>query len=136
MPETQKQSSRGVLQKRCFWGLRPATSLKKRLWHRCFPVNFVKFLRAPFLIEHLRWLLPETAGISICLITLNIWQGFEYASGMNMLRYSYNNIIIIAAVITLEFLSAQFLHRFLSLWLEGVETLKYRGVCRPPYGKV
>ena len=22
---------------------------KKRLWHRCFPVNFVKFLRTPFL---------------------------------------------------------------------------------------
>ena len=26
-------------------GLRPATLLKKRLWHRSFPVNFVKFLR-------------------------------------------------------------------------------------------
>ena len=36
---------------------RPATLLKKRLWHRCFPVNFVKFLRTPFLTEHLRWLL-------------------------------------------------------------------------------
>ena len=23
--------------------------LKKRLWHRCFPVNFVKFLRTTFL---------------------------------------------------------------------------------------
>ena len=28
-------------------GLRPATLFKKRLWHRCFPVNFVKFLRTP-----------------------------------------------------------------------------------------
>ena len=28
---------------------RPATLLKKRLWHRCFLVNFVKFLRASFL---------------------------------------------------------------------------------------
>ena len=36
---------------------RPATLLKKRLWHRCFPVNFVKFLRTPFFIEHLWWLL-------------------------------------------------------------------------------
>ena len=36
---------------------RPATLLKKGLWHRCFPVNFVKFLRTLFLIEHLRWLL-------------------------------------------------------------------------------
>ena len=30
---------------------------KKRLWHRCFPVNFGKFLRTPFLIEQFRWLL-------------------------------------------------------------------------------
>ena len=29
-------------------GLRPATLLKKRLWPRCFPVNFTKFLRTPF----------------------------------------------------------------------------------------
>ena len=26
-----------------------ATLLKKRLWRRCFPVDFVKFLRTPFL---------------------------------------------------------------------------------------
>ena len=30
--------------------------IKKRLWHRCFPMNFVKFLKRPFFIEHL-WLL-------------------------------------------------------------------------------
>ena len=28
---------------------RPATLLKKRLWHRCFPVNFLKFARTAFL---------------------------------------------------------------------------------------
>ena len=38
-------------------GLRSATFLKKRLGHRCFPVNFAKFLRTHFLTEHLRWLL-------------------------------------------------------------------------------
>ena len=27
----------------------PATLLKKRPWHSCFPVNFVKFLRTTFL---------------------------------------------------------------------------------------
>ena len=37
--------------------LRPATLLKMRLWHRCFPVNFVKFLRIPYFTEHPRWLL-------------------------------------------------------------------------------
>ena len=30
-------------------GLRPETLLKKRLCHRCFPMNFAEFLRTPFL---------------------------------------------------------------------------------------
>ena len=34
--------------------LRPATLLKKRLWHRCFPVKFSKVLRTPFVTEHVR----------------------------------------------------------------------------------
>ena len=38
-------------------GLRPATSLKKRLWYKFFPVNFVKFQRTPFFTEHVWWLL-------------------------------------------------------------------------------
>ena len=40
-----------------FAGLRPATLLKKRPWHRWFPVNFVKFLRTPFFKEDFWWLL-------------------------------------------------------------------------------
>ena len=36
------------------WGLRPEALLRKRLWHRCVPVNFVKFLRTYFFTEHLR----------------------------------------------------------------------------------
>ena len=35
-------------------GLRPATLLKKRLWHRCFLVNFAKFLRNIDFVEHLQ----------------------------------------------------------------------------------
>ena len=38
-------------------GLFFATLLKKRFWHRCFPVNFRKFLRTPFYTEHFWWLL-------------------------------------------------------------------------------
>ena len=30
-------------------GPKPATLLKKSLWDGCFPVNFAKFLRVPFL---------------------------------------------------------------------------------------
>ena len=40
-------------------GLRPATLLTKRLWHWCFPLNVAKFLRTPFCIELLRWLLRK-----------------------------------------------------------------------------
>ena len=36
---------------------RPATLLKKRLWHRCFPVNFSNFLRTHFLHNTSRRLL-------------------------------------------------------------------------------
>ena len=38
-------------------GLRAATLSKKRLWHRCFTVNFTKFIRTIFFTEHLWWLL-------------------------------------------------------------------------------
>ena len=31
--------------------------LKKRLQRSCFPVNFAKFLKTPFFIGHLQWLL-------------------------------------------------------------------------------
>ena len=38
-------------------GLRPAILFKKRLWHRCFPLNFAKIFKNTFFTEHLRWLL-------------------------------------------------------------------------------
>ena len=43
--------------------LRPATLLKKRLWHRGFPVNFLKFLRIPFSIEQLYCQLLTAKGL-------------------------------------------------------------------------
>ena len=36
---------------------RPASLWRKRIWHWCFPVNFEKFLRAPFLQNTSGWLL-------------------------------------------------------------------------------
>ena len=37
----------------CVWQPKACNFLKKRLWHRCFPVNFVQFLRIPFFTERL-----------------------------------------------------------------------------------
>ena len=50
-------------------GLRPATLLKKRLWHRCFPVNFVKLLRTPFLQNT-----PGRLLLAVSPHQANIWQ--------------------------------------------------------------
>ena len=38
--------------------LRPATLLRKRLWHRCSPLNFAEFLRIPLLQNASGQLLP------------------------------------------------------------------------------
>ena len=74
----QKQSSGGVLE-------RPATSLKTSLWHRYFPVHFAKFLRAPFLTEHLRWLLPSFKIIYSENLKINLF--FIYLTKRNPLKY-------------------------------------------------
>ena len=56
--EITQNSQENICARVCFFdintGLRTATLLKKRLWHRCFPVNFAKFLRTPFLTKLLR----------------------------------------------------------------------------------
>ena len=45
--------------------------LKKRLGHRCFPVNIAKFVRTPFFKEHLWWLLLQIGKIwTVCQILL------------------------------------------------------------------
>ena len=48
-------------------GLRPVTLLKKRLRHRCFSVNFAKFLRTPFL--------QNTSGrVLLCFMAFSDWE--------------------------------------------------------------
>ena len=48
--------------------LRPATLSKKRPWRRCFPVNFVKFLRTPFF--HRTPMVAASEGINKNLLRL------------------------------------------------------------------
>ena len=43
---------------------------KIRLWRRCFPVNFGKFLKTPSFIEHLWWLLMLRSGPLDCWLLL------------------------------------------------------------------
>ena len=52
--------------------MRPATLLKKKLWHRCFPVNFVKFLRTPFLQNTSERLLLQPLSLLLKHIEISI----------------------------------------------------------------
>ena len=48
--------------------------IKKRLLHKCFPVNFAKFLRTPFIIEYLWWLLLVVEELFFKAHTVrNVW---------------------------------------------------------------
>ena len=57
-------------------GLRPTTLSKKKLWHRCFPVNFAKFLRTTFLQNISERLLLHPVGGSfpdfLCVQSFNL----------------------------------------------------------------
>ena len=48
----------------------PVSLLKKIPCYRCFPVNFAKFLRTPFLTKHLQWLLLQIAAYLEPCVTL------------------------------------------------------------------
>ena len=69
-------------QENTFARVSPATLLKKRLWRRCFPVNFVEFLRTLFLYN--------TSGGCFCLLEIQcsvfyIW--FELRFPESVLGY-------------------------------------------------
>ena len=55
--------------------------LIKRLWRRCFPVIFAKFLRTPFLTEHLRSLLLK-------------WETTNILMNNNWGNHHYNEIVV------------------------------------------
>ena len=65
---TGKQLRQSLVFNKVAGQARPATLLKKRLWHRCFSVNFVEFLRTPFL-----W---NTSGGCFCLNIFNAKLGY------------------------------------------------------------
>ena len=57
--------------------LRPGTLFKK-LWCRCFPVNFAKFLRKLFLTEHPWWLLRNVHWNWILFFFLQSQRSFNF----------------------------------------------------------
>ena len=58
----------------------PATLLKKRLWHWCFPENFAKFLRKTFLQNSSRRLLLRSVFLYDMHDTLSCCDNLKYFS--------------------------------------------------------
>ena len=73
--------------------------LKKRLWHRYFPVNFGKFLRRYFLTEHLRWLLLYVAFFYLevatrgVLLRKGVLRNFQKFTGQHLRHSAFFNTV-------------------------------------------
>ena len=97
-----------------FLGLRPATLLKKRLWHWCFPVNSAKFRRTLFFYRtplngRLVTEFPQTRGPSLTAIhpinTAGLFNYNAYKKLQVVRRYHHFPVILIT-------LSSIFSHTF------------------------
>ena len=75
MQYTRKTLTKGSLFKK---KLKPATLLRKRLWHRCFPVNFAKILRTPFCQNNSGRLLVKGKG-KLFIADFTFFGAFWYA---------------------------------------------------------
>ena len=73
-----------------WWSCKACNFIKKRLWQRCFPVNFAKFLRTPFVTEHLwttasepnsmklhLWISEEHLSVLFYAIPFLVWKLFQ-----------------------------------------------------------
>ena len=88
--EISLNSQKNTCARPCFnkvAGLRPVTLLKKRLYRRCFPVNFAKLLRTPFLTEHL-W-------CCFCTFRYTFFQTDMYLKQMFACLHKHNITIIL-----------------------------------------
>ena len=69
--DTARSSHRRCSKRKGLW---PVTFLKKRLWHRCFPVNYAKFIKRVFYRTRL-----GTASVQLNFLS-NIFQSLRNLS--------------------------------------------------------
>ena len=99
----------------------PATLLKKRLWHTCFPVNFAKLWRTTFFTEHLWWLLLKLLSKEMSNICSNfLLQLKNQRSGSKTLS-SFSVTFVLKKIITF---SSQRVHAF--YWIKTSCLIKKR----------
>ena len=74
LQNSQENTSAIVLFEKKVAGLRPATLLKKRFWHRYFPVNYAK---NTFFTELLRWLLLLRTPCKLSFVIMGVSAALE-----------------------------------------------------------
>ena len=72
-------------------GLRSATLLKKRIWHRCFPENFAQFVRTPFLQNTSGRLVLNTVTNELDLVNLQQSKFKINFKKINVTPWEFNN---------------------------------------------
>ena len=87
-------------------GLRPATLLKKRLWRRCFPVNFTNFLRVPSLQNISGRLLLWVFYINFFTLFFIFFHFAVYQSKL----FAEGNWLVSCIILEKEFLKNHFTH--------------------------
>ena len=110
--------------------LSPTTLLETGLWRRCFSVNFAKFLRTPFLTEHLWWLFLSTCFFAIhlllqlhvtssnffsCFLLVTIFTFFEFWWLYWLLRLKHQFLFAILPVVMFVWKSYTDLYYVISL---------------------
>ena len=100
------------------WGLQP----KKRLQRSRFPVNFAKFFRKLFLIEHLYWLLLSLITFIFLysiesFLTLKAFQPYRMVKHTQAIRWLQPMNCL-----------SMFDH-FVELALKALSSTKYRQIC-------
>ena len=70
----------------------PATLLKKGLWHKCFPVNFARFLSTPFL--------QNSPGGCFCKLQINKRKFFPTYSVMHF-AFVFSEYFIFSQYVTI-----------------------------------
>ena len=82
----------------------PQTLLKRRLWHRFFPVDFAKFLRTPFLQNTTGRLLLYFGACQPCLMELFVKLFYDiqlrsFIMNTYMMALKYPSIFLLVSII-------------------------------------
>ena len=107
--------------------LKACNFIKKETLTRCFSVNFAKFLRTPFFIEHIRWLLLNLiSGLSLYPL---FW---SLTTAIKDVTHTEKNTLISSNFLAWKFCrKAQFPHNFEWIARNYGKTVPFHKIAAP-----